>query len=107
MTKWFVKSSGLKSFRVPVESLVLGLSASSMSMENAAVAGRVKCTVVTMALHNCFVREQDDRIYNYLPSCAAQCLWQQPSGAMLNARSGVPFVYMMAAGGASCAAKSL
>lgn len=40
MTKCFVKSSGLKSFRVPLESLVLGLSASSGSIENAAVAGK-------------------------------------------------------------------
>lgn len=37
MTKCFVKSSGLKSFRVPLESLVLGLSASSESIENAAL----------------------------------------------------------------------
>ena len=89
---WFVKSSGLKSFRVPVDSFVLGLSASSMFIGNAAVAGRVKRTVNTMALHNCFVPEQEDRIDNYLPPCAAQRLWQQPCGAMLNPRTGLHFV---------------
>lgn len=62
---------------------MLGLSASSGSMENAAFAARVNQTALTMAQHTSFAGQQNSSIDYYLPPCVAQTLRQQVCGAMV------------------------